>query len=166
MSTITNYTKRLKKKITQKEVYKNISKQTFVGLCGPNVIQYLNKIDYKRFRRITLYEENYYIYRRIVQTLGCDYPTVKILNKNINNHLGRIKAFYDLDYCKTLLDTRKFLDKISKIEEFSITFCLRNCSVQTTLRIFSSHLKHQHFRHWIYRDGSPMITILVSKKLF
>ena len=115
---IENYTERAKKLSVQKEIYSLIpNKTTFIGLCGPNPIEYLEKIDYRRFVNVIFYETNLKIYNSIIEQLGSDYPSVKVYNKSINSKLGRTKAFYDLDYCRTLNDVRIHLDKISKIAD-------------------------------------------------
>lgn len=160
---ITDYTKRKRKLEIQKNIYPNITKKTFVGLCGPNVIAYLNKIDYKRFRRITLYENDPLVYSKIIKDLGDKYPTVTVYLDSINLHLGRIKAFYDLDYCKSFEDIRGFIPKIARIEDFSMTVSLRPYGFPFS--VFTSYLGHSNYRHFTYRDGNPMITILVNKNI-
>lgn len=159
---ITNYTNRARKLAVQKEIYDNITKKTFVGLSGPNVIQYLDKINYKRFKRVTLYEKNKRVFTRISNLLGKKYPTVKVVNKDINLYLGRTKAFYDLDYCKSFEDIRRYLPKICKIEEFSMTLSIRKVGYPP-FKVIASHLGHSAFKHYPYRDGNPMITISISK---
>lgn len=163
---ITDYTNRVRKLAVQAQIYSTIKRKTFVGLCGPNVIEYLNKIDYKRFRRITLYETDILVFNKIVQKLGKKYPTVTVYNESINSHLGRTKAFYDLDYCRSLLSYRTILTKISKIEEFSVTFAVRPISEEATLKLFRSYIGHDAFRHYSYKDGMQMMTISVSKRLW
>lgn len=162
---IENYTERQRKLSEQAKVYSKIKSKTFVGLCGPNVIEYLNKIDYKKFKRITLYEIDIIVYKQIIQKLGKNYPTVTIYNESINKHLGRIKAFYDLDYCRTLGSVREYLPKIVKIEEFSITMSRRNFKGDE-IKIFRSYLGHDAFVHYPYRDGGPMLMFHVSKRLW
>jgi hypothetical protein len=161
---VTNYTDRKRKLEVQKEIYSTITKKTFVGLCGPNIIEYLNKIDYKRFHKITLYEINKSLYNKLKVDLGDNYPTVKLINDSINKHLGKTKAFYDLDYCKSFEDIRAFMPKIAKIEEFSITISYRPYGF--SFGAFAAYLGHSAYKHFGYRDGNPMLTILINKKLY
>lgn len=160
---ITDYTKRKRKLEVQKEIYSNITKKTFIGLCGPNVIAYLNKINYKRFKKVILYENNTVIYSKLVKDLGDKYPNVRLVNDNINKHLGRTKAFYDLDYCKSFEDIRAFIPKIARIEDFSMTVSLRPYGFPFS--VFTSYLGHSNYKHFTYRDGNPMVTILVNKNI-
>lgn len=162
---ITDYTKRKRKLEIQKNIYPNITKKTFVGLCGPSVIAYLNKIDYKRFRRITLYENDPSVYSKIIKDLGDKYPTVTVHLDSINLHLGRTKAFYDLDYCKSFKDVRAFMPKIAKIEEFSLTVSTRGKGCSFPFAAFSAYLGHENYVHYTYADGNPMITILANKNI-
>lgn len=164
MSKIDNYPERERKLQVQKQIYPNIFNKTFIGLCGPNVIEYLEKIEYTRFKRVTLYETDKVIYNKIVKILGNKYPTVRVFNDNINKHLGRTKAFYDLDYCKSFEDIRHLMPKIAKIEAFVLTVSFRPCGFP--FRAFMSYLGHNAFRHYTYRDGCPMITVSVSKRLW
>lgn len=160
---ITDYTKRKRKLEVQKEIYSNITRKTFIGLCGPNVTAYLNKINYKRFKKVILYENDPAVYSKLVKDLSDKYPNVKLVFDSINKHLGRTKAFYDLDYCKSFEDIRAFIPKIARIEDFSMTVSLRPYGFPFS--VFTSYLGHSNYKHFTYRDGNPMITILVNKNI-
>lgn len=162
MNKINDYSDRERKLQVQKQIFPTITKKTFIGLCGPNVVEYLEKIEYQRFKRVTLYETNKTIYNKIVKALGKKYPKVRVFNDNINNHLGRTKAFYDLDYCKSFEDIRDLMPKIVKIEEFVLTVSYRPFGFP--FGAFRSYLGHNAFRHWGYRDGNPMISLSISKQ--
>jgi len=159
---VTDYTDRVNKLRVQSQVFNTITKKTFIGLCGPNVVEYLDKIDYKRFKRVTLYEIDVEIYNKIVKDLGNKYPTVRVFNESITKHLGRTKAFYDLDFCKSFEDIRQFMPKIAKIEEFALTVSYRPYGFP--FKAFAVYMGHNGFIHYGYRDGMPMIIISVSKK--
>jgi hypothetical protein len=161
---LTSYKKRPGKIIVQRAIYSTITRSVFVGLCGPDILEYLDKIEYKRFKKVILYEQDTKVYLKIKKKLTSIHSNVELYNDDINNNLGKTEAFYDLDYCCNFKSIRKYMLKIAKIKEFSITVSVRKYSFP--YKAFESYLGHSYFRHYTYRDGMPMTIISVSKRLW
>lgn len=162
---VTDYTKRVKKLAAQSRIFPLIKEKNFVGLCGPNVIEYLEKIDYKRYQKVILVEYDRKVYDKI-KHLVIHIPNVRLLCDNVGNHLHYKNTFYDLDFCATIKQIRDLLPKIGKLKEFSITLCVRKFSYTTTETLLAFYLQHQKYAHIPYKDGAPMVTFLISHKKF
>jgi hypothetical protein len=153
-----DYNKKSKKRQHQLTLFKKaINKDNFIGLCGPTPKGYLRQIKTAGFKNAILVDndsvylnQNIQVFRDFNKKLGVSAQCGDI-NKMLNKN-----AFYDLDYCNSIMKLSPVLDKIMKIKEFCLTVALRPISEEKTLGILNKY--NRTFLPRVYReDGIPMM---------
>lgn len=146
-----SYKEAKNKRILQEEILNQVKQRTILGLGGPDVDDYINILENKGFKKIFIYENNFSVFNSQISKFRHT-----LIYDNILNHLGK-SAFYDLDFCCTIKSIPKeSLEKISRLESYSLTLSLRGVSLIETLKMFTKYCGEQLFR--TYRDSSPMVT--------
>jgi len=156
-----NYDKKLLKRKWQEKFFKSSTNKTkFVGLCGTNPLGYIKTIIKAGFNNILLYDLNI----KNLQHLAIEKYNVKTVNGDINDSLGIINGrFIDLDYCCIVDSIKKYLPRIMKIDEFTMTLSLRGASEEKTLNILHSYKRN--FLYRVYREGGcPMMILYFPNK--
>jgi hypothetical protein len=123
------------------------------GLAGPNANIYVQLLRDKNYSDITLFENNWDVYTQQLQKWAEDIP-YNLVYDDIRNHLGK-DCFYDYDFCCIIKTVEKWLPQIVRTKEYALTFSLRGCGEEETVRIFK---KYSNANYMTYRDTSPMIT--------
>lgn len=121
-----------------------------IALGGPNILNYVQRMNILGFNDITSFERNKAVYQmQLAQNPKCTLLFGSILS-NLNED-----AFYDLDFCNTITTLECWLPEIVNIPKYSITFSLRGTGIQETIRIFK---KYGEAFYISYKDTSPMVT--------
>lgn len=154
-----NYNKKLLKRKYQEKFFSQVkNKNCFIGLCGTNPEGYLRIIKKCRFKKTILFD----IEQKNLQKLTPITADLWLYNEDINNNLDQTGSFYDLDYCCCINTIQKYLSKIMKIKEFTLTLALRPISEEKTLKILNSY--GRNFMYRVYREGgTPMMILYFSK---
>lgn len=145
------------KRKLQRKFFANITKKNFVGLCGSSPKGYLEVMNWKRFEKIYLFEKDKATYLLIKDTLS-DYPNVQIINSNIRFDIK--DAFYDFDFCTSIYndDVDTIMYKIAKLDECSLTFCVRGKSAIITNLKMRGYFPEYNYISETYRNGgAPMM---------
>lgn len=147
-----------KKRELQKEFFKNITEENFVGLCGPTPKGYLEVINWRRFNKIYLFESNEITYLAVKDTLS-EYPNVQVILGDIIKRLDIKNAFYDFDFCKSIFNDEvdTVMHKIKKMNACSLTFCVRGKSAIITNAKMRQYFPKYNYISEVYKDGAPMI---------
>lgn len=147
-----SYKNSVMKREVQDYIYKRVRNSHIIGLGGPNAKDYSRILHEKGFEKIILYENDWKVFEKQI----LDPPDCKLVYDDVLNHLGH-NAFYDLDFCCSILSIEHALPDIVELPEYSLTVSIRPVGIEKTLDIFKQYEKD--FTYVIYKDTSPMIVI-------
>jgi hypothetical protein len=132
---ITDYDIHLEKREVQKKLIPLIKKKRLVTLAGPNLKNYLSMYPDK-IHTVEVWEQDR---RTMVHQMN---QLFDIKGRHILYRFGDIfnaqvckSAFYDLDFCRTIRTTQKYMYKFRDCA-YSATFSNRFCSVRETISLF------------------------------
>lgn len=131
----------------------------FIGLGGPDIRDYVKQVRKAGFKDITIYEKDVKVYTKQRRELP---RGVKLIYGDITDNLQDKDAFYDLDFCASIVKIEdKILNKIAKIKNFSLTFALRPISLYDTVQRLWRHCKVPYIT---YKDTHGMVVFYKHKK--
>jgi hypothetical protein len=153
-----NYVIAKEKKIRQYVIFKQKRKNNnIICLGGPNIENYVKELRSFGFNQIISYERDIKVFVKQISELKS--KNVCLKQGDIRSNLTISNYFYDLDFCSTILCVKEFLPQIHKIEEFSITFSLRRCSLKDTIKIFFKGITDPtRYSYTTYKDTAAMVT--------
>lgn len=132
---IADYDLHIEKREVQKLLFPLIKKQRIVTLAGPNLVSYIKMLP-ANIKRMEIWEKD----PQVMLHQIAKFPSIR--GMPIEYHYGDIgdaevdkKAFYDLDFCSTILTVENHLTKFKDCA-FSATFSNRWVSVDRTIEIF------------------------------
>lgn len=125
----------MEKREVQKKLIPLIKRRKLVTLAGPNVRAYLAMFP-PRIKNVEIWENNRQIMLQQMEEIA------SITDRKVSYNFGNItnaevdeKAFYDLDFCRTIRDLQRCIAKFRHCA-FSATFANRDCSVEKTITLF------------------------------
>jgi hypothetical protein len=132
---IADYDLHIEKREVQKMIFPLIKKKKIVTLAGPNMISYIKLLP-KCIKEVEIWENN----KDIMMHQVASFPALNGMPVSYN--YGDIidaevkkSAFYDLDFCCTVLTVEDHLRKFKDCA-FSATFSNRWVSVDRTIELF------------------------------
>lgn len=152
-----NYAIRPRKRDTQSALLCNILEPNFVSFAGTSVDDLLRTINYRKFKKVTLFELKPDLYKKAVIDTS-HISNVKVKFADISKHLNKKNTYYDFDFETTITNPNvvNILSKISKLNNFSMTFCVRKITIVKTNEILKSYFPMFRYEEVGYKDGAPM----------
>lgn len=153
------YDKSRMKRIKQKKLFGMVqNREIFIGLCGPTPADYLQVINYRKFKTAYLLDTNpKNVAKSNLHFRGKEKQLrVTGMKANILDFLD-LDAFFDLDFCGSIKSIEKDLPKIVKTKEFCLTVALRPISELNTINIIKKYTSRLYTQR-VYKDrGTAMI---------
>lgn len=154
---ITDYSRKENKRAIQRQIFNEVKTDRIVSLLGPD-ISYIDFLKESGFNQMKFYEKNKIILLHQINKLKRLNKGVTLIYGDILNDLEE-DAFYDLDFCCSLITITPYLKEISRIKQFSLTIALRPLPKLEIIRVIKKHFKNVDFHFYQDKGSIPMLTI-------
>lgn len=139
------------KRNIQEYIYSKVGNRNIIGLPGPDIEDYVERLTSFGFDNIELYEKDFSIFCHQLSHLP---PQCNLTFGDILDNLNK-DAFYDLDFCTSILSIEDRLEEIVALKSFSLTVARRPIPEEETIDIMDKYMPG--ISHLTYFDTSPMI---------